>query len=60
MMHREHVNLVSSDEFIDDAVGLQDDFPYQGILEFRKVRPDSGKGTSRSVAAMSRAMMTDA
>ena len=27
-MHREHVNLVGSDEFIDDAVGLQDDWCY--------------------------------
>ncbi len=35
MMHREHVNLVGSDKSIDDAVGLEDHFPYQGVLEFR-------------------------
>ena len=44
VMHREHVNLVSSDESIDDAVGLEDNFPYQRILEFRNGSTGFGKG----------------
>ena len=44
VMHREHMNLVGSDQSIDDPVGLEDHFPYQGVLEFRDGSPGFGKG----------------
>ena len=43
-MHREYVNLVGSDKPIDDAVGLEDHFPYQGVLEFRNGSTGFRKG----------------
>ena len=42
-MHREHVNLVGSYESIDDALGLEHDFPDQGIVEFRNGSTRFGK-----------------
>jgi len=43
-MHRQDVNLVGTHKSVDDAVRLEDDFPDQGILEFRNGSTGFRKG----------------
>jgi len=59
-MDREDMNLIDAYEPIDDTVRWMDTSRTNGFSNSGTARPDSGKVTNRSVAAISWATTTDA